>query len=359
MKNLIKTIPHLLVWGIILIVPIVIMMKDGEIDQTRYMSNVLRTVILAILFYLNYWYLIDRLMFQKKFILYILVNLVLIGILIFLQSCAEDTFFPHIHHVQQQIQPHLQPQMGMDDPKPHRPPYEIMFFSNYLLNILVVGSSVALRMTTRWHRDSIAFEQAKSEQLQANLKNLRSQLNPHFLFNTLNNIYSLIAIDQNKAQESVHRLSNLLRYVLYENNTQFVSVEKELEFTRNYIDLMKLRIGSGIKLNVMIQNDGNNENIASLMFITLIENAFKHGASNAKENFINIQIVVDKDDTISCRVENSISDSSTPVLEDPNSGIGLTNLRKRLELLYPKKHKFVAGPLKDSYLALLEINMKG
>lgn len=236
-----------------------------------------------------------------------------------------------------------------------RPPREMRLLSDYVLTILAVGMSVAVKATLRWHKDSINLETVKAAQLEADLKNLRSQLNPHFLFNTLNNIYSLIATDTHKAQESVHRLSHLLRYILYENDRQFVPISKELEFTRNYIDLMRLRLSPNVKLDVLIKNENCNKPIAPLLIITIIENAFKHGINNGTESFIDIKIFVDEDKGVLCTVENSLGETKND-MEAKNSGIGLTNLRKRLELLYPQRYELTVSRKEDRFSVLLCVN---
>ncbi|HCO67972.1 MAG TPA: hypothetical protein DIT04_09505, partial [Dysgonomonas sp.] len=226
---------------------------------------------------------------------------------------------------------------------------------DYILILFVIGTSVALKANKRWYKNSINLEAVKAAQLEADLKNLRSQLNPHFLFNTLNNIYSLIPIDSEKAQESVHRLSKLLRYILYENETKFVPVDKEIEFTQNYIDLMRLRISPNVKLNVLIKNENCDKQIASLLFITLIENAFKHGINNGSDSFIDIKIYVDNEKGILCTVENSLAETEDNI-EPGNSGIGLTNLRKRLDLIYPDNHELRIEKRGKSFFVLLCIN---
>lgn len=347
MKKFVKILPHLLIWGLILIVPIYIMQKDGIIDKGAYYSYCIRTTFFAILFYANYLFLIERFLFRKQLFKFIIVNIILVVALSLLQSVLHDLLIaPYFHRFGRQNEGGHRP--------PH-PPFDMFMYSNYLVYLFIIGLSVAFKTTIRWYKDSIAFEQAKSGQLEADLRNLRSQLNPHFLFNTLNNIYSLIAIDKTKAQDSVHRLSNLLRYVLYDNNTQFVPLEKELEFTQNYIDLMKLRMSSGTKLNVCIENLGNNGDVASLMFMTLIENAFKHGSKNIDGGFIDIKILTERNKKITCTVENSISENNNQ-LEPQNSGIGLANLRKRLELLYPEKHNFIAERNGNRFYTRLEID---
>ena len=121
---------------------------------------------------------------------------------------------------------------------------------------------------------------------EAELQNLKSQLNPHFLFNTLNNIYSLIAFSPEKAQEAVHDLSRLLRYVLYESSQPFVSLEKDFDFLRNYVELMRIRLPKHVELKTNIVASSPGTLIAPLLFISLVENAFKHGVSNNKPSFI-------------------------------------------------------------------------
>jgi len=347
-KIFVKTFPHILIWLIVLVVPLYFLSRSGSFDLKHYTAFVIRIAVIGILFYINYLYLIDKLLFERKAIAYITINIILIALLIVLQNALLDLFMEFSRATENQM------------PRPQgrgpRPPFFLRMFSDYLLIVFVIGLSVAIKMTMRWYKDSINLEKIKNIQLEADLRNLRSQLNPHFLFNTLNNIYSLIAIDQNKAQDSVHRLSKLLRYVLYENDHKFVPIDKELEFTQNYIDLMKLRIGTNVKLNVLIENKDCNNLIASLMFMTLIENAFKHGTDNVEESFIDIKILVEKNKGVICSVENSLPANEKKIVKDKNSGIGLANLNKRLELLYPNKHEFNIEKRDNKFIALLRID---
>lgn len=325
------------------------MYRQGALDMGPYaLSYFIRTAIFAVLFYVNYFYLIDKFLFKKEFVSFIAWNVLLIIILLGFQTVTLQALMPpHIPNIEFIDRPH--------SIKNVRPPYAMKMYTDYMLVFLVLGLSVALKTTMRWYSDTVKFEQAKNIQLEADLQNLRNQLNPHFLFNTLNNIYALIAIDSTKAQDSVHRLSNLLRYVLYENETKFVPLQKELEFTKNYIDLMALRLSSNVKLNVLIDDTDSSDKIASLMFITLIENAFKHGLNAGKESFIDVKILVEKGKGVLCTVENSISESETTI-EKKNSGIGLDNLSKRLELIYPSKYEFTTERKENSFYALLRIN---
>lgn len=347
LKKGIPPFMHIIFCIAILVIPLIVMSRSGLTPDHYYYGYMMRTGMLILLFYVNYLILIDKLLFKKQFALYIIVNVLLIAGTVLLQNLLLELF----------IGPPPVPEglrRGGGGPGP-RPPQEMRILSDYALIILAIGMSVALKVTMRWYKDSINLETIKATQLEADLKNLRSQLNPHFLFNTLNNIYSLIAVDTHKAQDSVHRLSNLLRYILYENDQKFVPINKELEFTRNYIDLMRLRLGSNVKVNVLIKDGDSDHPIASLLFITLIENAFKHGINNGSDSFIDIKIFVDQDKGVLCTVENSVSHEKNDI-ESKNSGIGLANLRKRLELLYPRNHEFTVKQEENRFSALLCIN---
>lgn len=348
LKNSVKTFSHILIWLIVLVVPIYFMSRSGTFQLGFYLSYVIRIGIIGILFYINYLYLIDKLLFERKTTAYIVINIILIAILIILQNMLLE--------LHMDLSQAASFDMNRPPQRRPRPPFFMRMFTDYLLIVFVIGLSVAIKMTTRWYKDSINLEKVKNMQLEADLRNLRNQLNPHFLFNTLNNIYSLIAIDRHKAQDSVHRLSNLLRYVLYENDRKFVPLDKEFEFTQNYIDLMKLRLTSNVKVNVLIENKDCNNPIASLMFMTLIENAFKHGLNNGDNSFVDVKILVEKDKGVICTVENSLPASDRKIIKDKSSGIGLINLNKRLELLYPNKHEFNIEKRDNKFIAFLRIN---
>lgn len=352
--NIKKGIPpiiHVLFCFVVLVIPLLVMSRNEDFEYRHYAGYFIRTAIVIALFYINYFILIDRFLLKKQVLLYILINILLVAGSVLLQNVLFELWIaPRVPHI---LPSH--PKVRKFGGSPGAP-HELRIIGDYILMILAVGMSVALKATIRWYRDSINLETLKAAQLEADLKNLRSQLNPHFLFNTLNNIYSLIAIDTNKAQDSVHRLSHLLRYILYENDANFVPIDKELEFTQNYIDLMRLRLASNVKLDVSIKNDDhNNIKIASLLFITLIENAFKHGINNGSDSFVSVNIFVNKEKGVLCTVENSLSDTKDKI-ESKNSGIGLANLRKRLELLYPYNHQLVITQKEDRFSVLLSID---
>ena len=226
---------------------------------------------------------------------------------------------------------------------------------DFLITCIVTGSCYFFHQNRKSRKMLLENQQLRMENVINQYEALKSQLNPHFLFNTLNNIYSLIAINQDKAQYAVHDLSRMLRHVLYENNQHFVSVDKEFEFMKSYIELMSLRLPKSTRLEVSIPERGNRAMIAPLLFIPLIENAFKHGVSSTQESFINIKLELQENNRLNCLVENS----NYPKKDNDRSGsgIGLTNLKRRLELLYPGKYIFKAETLNNRFITELLIQL--
>ena len=220
--------------------------------------------------------------------------------------------------------------------------------------LLVTGLSVAIKMTGRWYRVEREKQEIEKERTQAELQNLKSQLNPHFLFNTLNNIYSLIQLDPDRAQQTVHDLSRLLRYVLYDSSRPTVPLKAEMDFLGNYIELMRIRLPRHVRLDVSLPENPSHTLVAPLLFISLVENAFKHGVSNDRPSFIDIDIR-EEEGVLACRIENSFFPKSEA--DRSGSGIGLANLCRRLEMIYPGRYEMKYGQHGDTYETLLRINL--
>ncbi len=201
--------------------------------------------------------------------------------------------------------------------------------------ILVIGLATAMRLGDKWLMLDRKQKDLISAQHEEELKSLKSQLNPHFLFNTLNSIYALIAISPEKAQEAVHELSRLLRFILYDSPTS-VALKQEFDFITNYISLMRLRLNPSIRLDVRLTNESNREiRVAPLLFITLIENVFKHGIHTPE---VPLQIhITATDGRIECFTSNGRlpDEKKLPLnVSSGSGGIGMANLRRRLMLIY-------------------------
>ena len=199
-----------------------------------------------------------------------------------------------------------------------------------LVNLMAIGIALSIRYVMRQ-------SEKKQKEVEAELAWLKNQINPHFLFNTLNNISSLTQIDADKAQDTVMQLSDLLRYAMYETNKQKVPLEGEVEFMSNYIDLMKLRCNEMTTVNEEITIEDGKSEVAPLLFISLIENAFKHGMNSNAPATIDISLK-QKDGTLIFTCDNT--NNPKPTKDRSGSGIGLENTRRRLDLLYQGRYQW-------------------
>lgn len=280
------------------------------------------------LFYLNYLWLINRFLFKKEIIWFLSINLlIIVGLTLFSEAVHHFLPPPHLH-----LPP--KPMSGAG-----RPPIDMRMFTGVLIELLVVGLSVAIRMTRKWYEAHRLMQELEQANIQAELQQLKSQLNPHFLFNSLNSIYALIGFKPEQAQEVLHSLCDMLRYQLYEANRDLIPLEKEIDFVRNYCDLMRLRLSPNVTCRVELPRQTTGIYLSPLLFISIVENAFKHGVSQSNPSHITIHISVELGE-VSCCVRNSFHSKRENNRHE--SGIGLENLRRRLELLYPQKHTFHA-----------------
>lgn len=204
-----------------------------------------------------------------------------------------------------------------------------------------------------------AFKQIKSiirlknEKAKTELLHLKSQVNPHFFFNMLNNLYGLVDKDSKKAQVLILKLSDMMRYSIYEGDKDTVLLSDEITYLKNYIELHKMRYHKTIDIQFNIEINDTNYEIMPLLLIILLENAFKHGVENLRENaFVHINLKA-QNNKIEFEIENNCDASQS----NHKVGIGLTNLRRRLALAYPKKHYFEVSEIDAIYKAKLNITL--
>lgn len=210
------------------------------------------------------------------------------------------------------------------------------FLINFLLLCITFILTSVIEIFLFAQKKEAALILSKTETLETELKLLKSQINPHFLFNALNNIYSLSAIDTQKTQESISYLSNMLRYVLYECERPFVPLQKEVDYINDYIKLFSLKSSKTYPIKTQFTMEDPNIEIAPMLLIPFVENAFKHSNIESIQNtFIKIYINATQD-AITFKVENTIANVHTE--KDTVGGIGLENVKKRLAIVYPEKH---------------------
>lgn len=331
---------HLLVWLLLFSMPY-ILSYGQEQDVYRIIAHFwIPLAFYAVIFYLNYFVLIDTFLFPKKTVQFIIVNVVIITVFILLKEYIEDTFFQNIIK--------RPANKGEVDP----PPIKLFIYIQMISYMAPLLFSIAIKTTKRWVKTEAERKEAANFKLQSELQHLHYQLQPHFFFNSLNNIYSLVDISPEQAKTSIHSLSKLMRYMLYETNMELVPLSKEIDFMEKYIELMKLRVSDKTEVSYHFPSEKTGIQIAPLLFISLIENAFKHGVSASKESHINITLTCDEN-TVKFTVEN---DNLPKKVDDKSgSGIGVKNLEKRLLLLYPNKYSFKSVVKDKRFLVHLEI----
>ena len=337
---------HLLCWSVLIVVPIFFHSSsdDWVVIFNRYLRWLGNPLAYLLIFYVNYLWLVPRFLLKKRdWKMFVLINLFVLaaGLLVMdvWHWCAVQWL----------------PEVNPDAPK--RPTFRFpRYFWAILTHILIIALAVAVRMIQRWQHVEEVRKDAEAARAEAELSNLRNQLNPHFLLNTLNNIYALIAFDQEKAQMAVGELSKLLRHVLYENQQDFVPLCKEADFMRNYIELMKIRVTDNVKIDAHINIQPNDSTpVAPLIFISLIENAFKHGISPQGTGHIQVDLS-QTDGDISCEITNTCYPKREN--DKSGSGIGLEQVSRRLELMYPDRYTWEKGTTPDGKQYYSKITIK-
>jgi two-component system, LytTR family, sensor kinase len=230
-------------------------------------------------------------------------------------------------------------------------------FFIFLGTFFVVVLSTIYSILKDWIHSQNEKQELVNQQLQSELKFLKSQINPHFLFNTLNSLYALTLKKSDLAPEVVLKLSEMMRYMLYECNEKSVPLEKEVNYLINYLELEKVRHGKKIKINFNQSGEITNQEISPLMFIPFVENCFKHGVSNQiAEAFVDINLMVEKK-SIEIHIENSKHAAMPGVISKKSGGIGLINVKRRLDLLYPNAYNIEVLDTPITYKVILKINL--
>lgn len=344
-KYSLQILIHCIVWVIVITFPLIFIYTEGEKDLMRYLDFTLPIIMMMIVFYANYLYIIGKYLFNKKIWQFFLINAAIFAVSLIMLELMKQFVWDHYFS--------FQPPRHPGPPK--KDMMRILFYRNLISLVCTLGVATAIKMTTLWYNKMAEQKEKEKLHIETELASLKQQLNPHFLFNTLNNIYSLISINQEFAQDAVHRLSSLIRYVLYESDHPFVPLSKDLIFTANYIQLMSLRLPSHVKLETDIMKPSETVTIAPLLFMSLVENAFKHGVSPVHSSYISVKIANKGHHELECRVENSNFPKQETDIS--GSGIGLNNLKKRLELIYPGAYTLDIAEDNDRYITTLTIKI--
>lgn len=313
-------------------------MEEEKIAQ-ELLIDLVQFSIIACLVYFNLLVLLPRLWNKGEYKKYLLAifssELVIISILITIFYVVPNHEFK---------------------PRMLKSPLMVLIISFFKTNIFIFSTSL-FHFAKEWMKlkdENLKYTEKAQEQLEAEISILKAQVNPHFLFNTLNNIYSMSLYDSNKTPEMILKLSQLISYMLYECKDEEVSLEKEIQFIKNYIDLESVRVEDIAKINLNINGEDPGHKVPPLLFIPLIENAFKHGISTEQSSSeININLAI-SENKIDLEINNPI-DSLEEEKDKEIGGLGIENVKKRLKLLFPDHHIFDISQNKMLYTTKLSL----
>lgn len=287
--------------------------------------------------YLNYYIFLPRFLKHQKVWRYLLEFVVpfvvLIALRVYFQRYLVDGYAHHERYFYSTF-------------------YVVQLSFDTLLITIFVGM---LRFATGWFELESKRKQMENDKLATELKFLKAQINPHFLFNTLNNLYYLAYSHSANTTEVIAKLSQMMRYMIYDSNYPKVPLSKEIEYMENYILLERLRLNNEIPIDFVVEGNAENIMVTPLIFITFLENAFKHGVSaNTPGSWVKINFLIKQSELI-YTVENSKLKNA--LSEKEKSGFGLQNLQRRLDLSYPNNYRLVTNDLPDRYFVQLNLNL--
>lgn len=345
-----------LLWAILLVTPL--LFSSGEDAPSFYgLLKLGETIIPLFLVFLVNRFVLFRLFFQtnRKTVYFLAVMGVIVGLtsLSFVYHKNRPVPPPHEHSYQPNHQPN-EARKSILPKQPPRPESLPPYMHFFLLAVLVVGFDTGLKSTLRnisLEKEKEALEKAHIE---SQLNHLKNQISPHFFLNTLNNIHALMELSKEMAEDAIIRLSDLMRYLLYDSNQAWVPLEMEKTFIENYFSLMRMRISEKVSFQVEISLLDERRQIPPLLFLALIENAFKHGVSYLEPSYIHFRWQTDETHSF-IEIENSLHPAKS---SSKASGIGLENTQNRLKYLFHSDYDFLAEERKDSYFVRLKIPLQ-
>ncbi|MEO8583328.1 MAG: histidine kinase [Flavitalea sp.] len=364
-NRVVQILFHLLAWGIFLSLP-ALLRPDFQNAENHIVRPPLFTVenlvthgFLIILFYLNAYYLIPKFLNRKKMIRYVISILIIFTATFFVTFWAKTIQEKRIYNFVRSM-----PESEKFDHPPfppyhhpmHGPGFHVPFIFTLFAVIFVLAVSTAYRFILDKLRSEQLQQLRRNEHLKTELTFLRSQISPHFIFNVLNSAVSLARVNSDQLEPTLLKLSNLMRYMLYNADDDKVPLSQEIEYLESYIDLQRIRFEEDI--NITFTNNGNyfGYAIEPMLLIPFVENAFKHGIGRITQPGIFIDLKLDHN-TLHFQVKNKF-DASMVTVNNKDSGIGLANVKKRLSLLYDDKYSLKVNILEDWFEVYLKLTLK-
>jgi len=344
-KLLISTV-HIAAWACFFLLPILFFPRpkdpNYQLNEGFIWMYVCMDIFLVAFYYTNTQVLIPRLLTQKKWFWYILA--VITCLILF-------SLIPRLF--EEMIREDMPERFKAHKPRRHRSFFPYPFNGTTAVFFLVFTVSTCIKVIQQWLHTEKRNEEVEKEKLVTELSFLKSQINPHFLFNTLNNIYSLALVKSDATAGTVLKLSSIMRYVLNETKHDWVPLEKEIEFINHFIDLQKVRLTDKMTVQFNVTGNVEGQQIAPLILMPLVENAFKYGVSTKEQSAIIINVNV-HDKGINFSVKNRVHRAENNLHD--NTSIGLQNTRRRLELLYPEKHSLEVKEEGNEFIVNLSLS---
>jgi len=361
---------HTLVWGLVLVL-LWAQQPDypGPKPTEFWLTQSVVFGLLVVVFYLNVGWAAPRLLYGHKAWAYVLLNAGAVVVVLAIHQQVESRLgVPELVATAREAVlnppnpwsgPRPHPQLGPEDGRP------LVNTGVLLITLLVLGIATSLAAMQKSQRDSESRLELERRQVATELSLLKAQINPHFFFNTLNNIYALTLLDADQARAALHRLSRMMRYVLYESPAGHTRLSQEINFLQDYIELMHLRLTSKVQVHFERPDPAGHGPlspdpfIAPMLFQPFVENAFKHGVSATSPSNITIELRQPTAHTVELCVRNTVFPERADAEDDEPGGIGLANTQRRLDLLYPQAHTVRVIPRNSSneYEVCLHLNL--
>ncbi len=365
-KKIIIVITHIALWAILISAPFIFTQRPAD-EPIKYSNHFIvnfisNNVYLVLFYYLNTLVLIPKLLVSRKWGWYILtVVACFIGFLYIPREISlwitgpDDTMKRFMDAVAEQGKKF--PKMGGGGPGGPRPKsnWFFAFNSKTAIYFLVYTVGTCIAVVQRWFKTDEVRKEVETEKLNTELSFLKTQINPHFFFNTLNNIYSLAVVKSEQTAPTVMKLSSIMRYILSDTQANHVPLENEIDFLKNFIDLQSVRLTDKVHVNFTVSGEPENKQVAPLLLIPFVENAFKYGVSTKENTNIDISLKA-TDDKISFFVTNIIVSTDHGIID--GTGIGINNVKRRLELLYHEKHTLITKKENNQFIVQLDILLK-
>jgi len=361
---------YAVIWGILLVAPILstYLHALNNPSDTTFPWDELTEVWLQYLFFfvafaIHNFLLAPLIVYKRRRALYLSCSAALLIVFAIVQCANRPAVGPKDHRppVEQfdghgfRPEPPERPMHDIEADSPRHEHHPPVFIGQHdivavIIFLLMIGLNLGVKYYFRHRRDTERLADLKRQNLEQQLEYLKYQINPHFLMNTLNNIHALVDIDPEQAKETIVELSKIMRFVLYEGSKQKVPLRQELVFLDNYIQLMRMRVTDQVDVSVDIPQAIPDREIPPLMLITFVENAFKHGVSYQQHSFIDISISIEGNHLHFC-----CQNSKVPQGEDHHGGVGLQNVRRRLQLIYGNNYRLGIRNEADTYIVNLEL----